>query len=79
MVRQLGFVRVGKIRGKRAESAEVGRAEADPRKIDVDCLKPSRVFEFNQNVFSLRPSIAEGIRIDPLKDTWSFHLRHYRV
>ena len=54
------------------ESARVGRAEVDPREVDVDCLKPSWVFHFNQIDYLLRPSGAEGIGIDPPKDTWSF-------
>ena len=41
VVEQVGLVLVGKIRGQKAESAGVGRVEADPRKVDVACPKPS--------------------------------------
>ena len=37
------------------------------------------VSDFNQTDFSLRPFGAEGTGKDPPKDTWSFHLRHYRL
>ena len=79
VIGQVGFVQVGKIRRQKAELAGVGRAEADPRETIVGFPKPSWVFEFNQTDFSVRPSDAEGIRINPPKDTRSFHLRHYQL
>ena len=45
--KQVSFVQVGKIQEWKAEWAGVGRAEADPRKVNVDCLKPSWVSDFN--------------------------------
>ena len=74
VIRQVGFVLVGRIRRQRAESAGVGRGEADPRETVVGCPKPSWVSDFNQTDFSLRPFGAEGIGNNPPKDTWSFHL-----
>ena len=68
VVKQVDFW-VGGVREKKTESTRVGRAEAEPRKVDVDCLKPSRVSDFNQTDFSLHPSSAEGIEIDLSKDT----------
>ena len=79
VIRQVSFVRIGEIRRQKTEPTGVGRAKVDPRKTVVGCLKPSWVSDFNQTDFSLRPSVAEGIKNDPPKDTWSFHLRHYRL
>ena len=58
----------------------VGRAEADRQCIDVGCTKPSCAMSgFNRTDMSLRPSIAEETGTGLPKDTWSFHLRHYRL
>ena len=78
VVKQIGS-RVDGIREQKIESARVGTDEAEPRKVKVDCSKPSWISKFNQTNFLLRQSSTEGIRIDPLKDSWSFHLRHYRL
>ena len=60
-------------------NGRVERAEANRQETDVVCPKPScAVFVFNQIDLSLRPSVAEETGNGPPKDTWSFHLRHYR-
>ena len=54
VVEQVGF-RVGGIREQKTELARVERAEAEPRKVDVDCPKPSWVSDFNRTVFFVTP------------------------
>ena len=77
LLNKVGFVRVGEIPNRqKPELVRVGRAIVEPRKVHVDCLKLSWVSDFNHNHFSLRPSSAEGIGIDPSKDIWSFHLHN---
>ena len=46
---------------QKTESAGVGRDVAESQKVDVDCLKPSWVSDFNRTDFSLRPFGVEGI------------------
>ena len=61
-------------------ASRVERAEANPQGTDVGCPKPSCVVSgFNRIDFALRPSVAEGTGNGPPKDTWFFHLRHYRL
>ena len=61
-------------------TGRVGRAEVDPQGTKVGCPKPSCVVsDFNRSDFALRPSGAKGTGNGPSKDTWSFHLRHYRL
>ena len=58
----------------------VGWAEADRQWTDVGCLRPSCVVSgFNRTDMSLRPSVAEETGSGLPKDTWSFHLRYYRL
>ena len=58
----------------------VRRTEADPQRADVGSPKPSSVVSvFNRTDLSLRPSDAERTGNGPPKETWSFHLRHYRL
>ena len=60
---------------------QVGRAEADPQRTDAGCPKSILccVSDSNRTDFALRPSGVEGTRNGPPKDTWSSHLRHYRL
>ena len=61
-------------------TGRVRRAEADRQGTDAGCPKPSYVVSgFNQTDLLLRPSDAEGTGNGPPKDTWLFHLRHYRL
>ena len=61
-------------------TGRVGRTEADRQGTDVGCWRPScAVSGFNRTDMSLRPSVAEETGNCPPKDTWSFHLRHYRL
>ena len=40
------FIKVGKLLEQKAESPGVGRVEAEPQIVDVDCLKPSWMSDF---------------------------------
>ena len=61
-------------------TGRVGRVEADRQGTDVGCPKPSyAVSVFHRTDLSLRPSVAKETGNGPPKDTWSFHLRHYRL
>ena len=61
-------------------TGRVGRPEVDPQRTDVSYPKPSCVVSgFNWTDLSLRPSVAEVTGNGLPKDTWSFHLRHYRL
>ena len=61
-------------------TGRVRRTEADHQGTDVGFPKAyCSVSGFNRTDFSLRPSDAEGTGNGLLKDTLSFHLRHYRL
>ena len=61
-------------------TSRVGRAEADPQRTDVGFPKPSCLLsDFNRTDSALRPSRVEWTGNGPPKNTWSFHLRHYRL
>ena len=47
---------------------------------NISCPRPScAMSSFNRTDMSLRPSVDEVTGNGPPKETWSFHLRHYRL
>ena len=46
---------------QKTESAGVGRDVAESQKVDVDCLKPSWVSDFNQPIFRYAHLVPKGL------------------
>ena len=64
---------------QKAGLAEVRDTKTELQIVQANCPRNFPSVRFNGTNFSLHPFDAEGIKVDPLKDTWSMCLRHYRL